>query len=72
MEAKVPFTYEIYGSPSAGGNGYWRWQIISSTSKKVLQAGSIYGPFVGAQNQAQSTIKRLMASTEEATFHEAE
>ncbi len=62
MEAKVPFTYEIFGSPSASGSGYWRWQIISSASKKVLQVGSIYGPFAGAREQAQAAIERLIAS----------
>jgi hypothetical protein len=61
MEAKVPFTYEIYGSPAASRNGYWRWQIISSASKKVLQVGSIYGPFVGAQEQAQAALERASA-----------
>jgi len=65
MTDKVSLMYEIYGSASGGENGYWRWQVISPVSKKVLRVGSVYGPLVEAQRHAREALARLNARFKE-------
>jgi hypothetical protein len=59
MNRKVPLMYEIYGSASAGENGYWRWLIVSPRSNKTLQVGSFYGPLAEAKKRAEAAVLRL-------------
>jgi len=57
-------TYEMHGSTSVGEKGYWRWIIVSPSSKRTLQVGSFYGPFPQAQTHAEAAIVRLKARNE--------
>jgi hypothetical protein len=59
MKRKQLLTYEIYGSASAGENGYWRWLILSTRRKRTLQVGSFYGPLPEAKKQAEAAVVRL-------------
>jgi hypothetical protein len=61
VKGKVSLTYEIYGSASAGENGYWRWLIVSARSRKTLQVGSFYGPLPEAKKHAEAAVSRLKA-----------
>ena len=64
MARKVSLTYEMYGSTSAGDNGYWRWLIISPGSRKTLQVGSFYGPLPAAKKHAEAAVLRLKTRIE--------
>ena len=51
--------YELYGSSSAGGNGYWRWAIFIGREKKPLLVGSFFGPQANAKKHAEEAVARL-------------
>jgi hypothetical protein len=64
MTRKISLSYEMYGSVSAGENGYWRWLIVSPRSHKTLQVGSFYGPLPEAKRHAAAAVSRLKARIE--------
>ena len=51
--------YELYGSSSAVGNGYWRWAIFIGREKKPLLVGSFFGPQADAKKHAEEAVARL-------------
>ena len=65
MARKISLKYEIYGSVSAGDNGYWRWLIVSPHSKRTLQVGSFYGPLPEAKKNAAAAVSRLKERLQE-------